>query len=307
MKKKLFVLAAIIGIILLVLTLFLHFKKNKSGLVLKEKIQLENIEKLVLHSKLLDKEMKVNVFLPNGYNEEISYPVLYILHGFSGNADSWFSSMEIHNKAQMLIDEGKIEPLIIVSPQMDNSYGINSAKKYEEIPIIEWGKPSKVHLGMYEDYLYKEVISYIDKSYSTISEKESRYIGGLSMGGYIALRTAFRHQDLFSKVGGHSPGIYLEDQFSDPQFKNWLYPNEQARIEGDPLYMAKSKDLSSLEIYLDCGDDDLFRFYLGCEELFNTLSEKGVSAQYNLNSGGHDINYWTNHTEDYLLFYGAKK
>jgi hypothetical protein len=86
----------------------------------------------------------------------------------------------------------------------------------------------------------------------------------------------------------------------------WLYPNEKLREERDPIYIAESKDLSGLKIYLDCGKEDSYGFYDGCEKLYSMLKEKGVDIQYHLNEGGHTADYIRSNVEKYLLFYSGK-
>lgn len=194
-----------------------------------------------------------------------------------------------------MIDKKEIEPLIIVAPQIDNSYGINSNNS--QLPI------SAFNSGMYEDYLYKELVPYIDTTYSTISSREGRYIGGLSMGGWVALHMAFTHEDMFSKVGGHSPAIFL-DGYSDGVM-SFLYPTEELRNERDPLRVAQNKDLTSLKVYLDCGDQDSYRFFEGCDKLNKILQSKGVDSKYYLNKGKHDGAYWGANIEKYLMFYAG--
>ena len=56
----------------------------------------------------------------------------------------------------------------------------------------------------------KEVIPLTDKTFNTIKDRKGRYIGGISAGGYIALHNTFRHQNMFSKVGGHMPALELK-------------------------------------------------------------------------------------------------
>ncbi|MUT64906.1 alpha/beta hydrolase-fold protein [Paenibacillus sp. NEAU-GSW1] len=58
--------------------------------------------------------------------------------------------------------------------------------------------------------LYCERLAYVESHYPAIGTKEGRYIGDLSMGGWVALHNAFTHPDLFSKVGGHSPAMTSE-------------------------------------------------------------------------------------------------
>ena len=126
-----------------------------------EKTNSERFTKISLSSKALKKDMKVNIYLPKGYSEKNKYPVLYLIHGYTGNEDTWFPGFQVEKKADAMIDKKEIKPLIIVAPQIDNSYGINSSNS--QLPI------SAFNSGMYEDYLYKELVPYIETTYSTIS------------------------------------------------------------------------------------------------------------------------------------------
>jgi enterochelin esterase-like enzyme len=242
--------------------------------------------------------MKVNIYLPKGYSNNVKYPVLYLIHGYTANVDTWMPRLETDKKADDLIEKNEIEPLIIVAPQIDDSYGINSAKVPGEI-----GSPSeKYNTGMYEDYFCKELIPYIDKNYSTISTKEGRYLGGMSMGGWTALYLAFTHTDLFSKVGGHSPAIFLDGYPGTAM--TFVYPNEELRNQRDPIRLAQKKDLTGLKIYLDCGDQD--HCTLGCEKLYDILKSKGADSQYHVYKGDHNDEYWGANVENYLKFYAGK-
>jgi enterochelin esterase-like enzyme len=204
-------------------------------------------------------------------------------------------------KASELIEAGKINPLIIVCPDMENSYGINSSPKYSVIGGSN--RNNNLSQGMFEDYFIKELIPFIDANYSTDARMESRYAGGLSMGGFISLYFAFNHPDLFSKVGGHSPALFMDELPN--RLGPWLYPNEETRKERDPIEIAREKNLSALSVYLDCGDKDSYRFYEGCEKLYGILKENNVKAQYSLNPGEHTGEYWKSHSEEYLLFYAG--
>jgi enterochelin esterase-like enzyme len=68
-----------------------------------------------------------------GYDTHQKYPVLYLFHGKDGNADSWMDGSQgsgavgVNAMATALIAEGKIRPLMIVSPEIDNGYGINTS------------------------------------------------------------------------------------------------------------------------------------------------------------------------------------
>lgn len=226
------------------------------------------LEKITIASKALGRPMRVNVYLPKGYADGAGYPVLYIIHGMGGDPDSWMPNLRMNLTADFLINQERIEPLIIVAPQMDDSYG----------------------LGMYEEYLCVDLIQFVDSRYKTNPSREKRFIGGLSMGGFIALRSAFLHDDLFSKVGGHSAALFG-------------YPGT-TKDEDNPIFIAKSKDLTNLKVYLDCGNLD--PLYSPTAELYDLLQSKGVASENHLYQGGHTGQYWMDHMAEYLLFYAGK-
>lgn len=286
--------------------------RNKTGVIQDEAagiqeessaiLEASEIRSVSFRSEALDCDMRLNIYLPKGYGGRDKYPVLYMIHGYTGNQDAWIPWLKLDEKADELIEAGRIKPLIIVCPQIDNSYGINSSPKTRQ---LGYSASNSLNEGMYEDYLYKDVVSYVDSNFSTVTDREGRYIGGMSMGGCTALHLAFAHPDMFSRAGGHSPALFI-NEFPN-SLEMWLYPNESLRRERDPIYLAQDKDLSSMKVYLDCGDEDSYKFYEGCEKLYGILKEKGVSSEYHLNSGAHDGAYWQDNSENYLLFYSSKE
>lgn len=256
------------------------------------------IKKLNLRSKILGKEMAALVYLPKGYSEQKCLPVLYFLHGRSGNENIMFEA-ELTEKADQLIKERIIKPMMIVCPRIGNSRGLNSAIECSEVLNSE---SRMYNVGMYEDYLTKELIPFVDKTYNTIQDRKGRFIGGASAGGYAALHNAFRHQDLFTKVGGHMPAIELMLEEEDkPHF-----PNREAWRKYDPITIAKNDDTASdIEVYLDAGDKDEGEFYEGCAVLNKILEEKGINSQNHIYIGHHNTEYIKANISKYLKFYGA--
>jgi enterochelin esterase-like enzyme len=246
------------------------------------------VVKISIPSKSLGIAMNVNVYLPATYPGGGKYSVLYLLHGITDNEDKWTQGLRVQDNLDRLIGSNEIQPLIVVMPDIDNSFGINTDKARNF--------PAMISAGKYEDYIIKELIPYIDKRYSTVANRSGRYIGGLSMGGWAALYLAFTHNELFSRVGGHSPAIINDD---------WLYPNFDLRNKRDPIALASNKKLENLHVYLDCGDADSFKFFEGCGRLYKELQGNGVPSEYHLNSGGHDDAYWMANIDTYLRFYGA--
>ena len=248
-------------------------------------------------SYALGKEMNLSVYCPDSHEKE-PLPVLYFLHGRTGN-EQFIRQMEMDKTADKLIASGKVNPLIIVCPNMDNSRGINSSHVYREIK----GKYGVVHKGRYKDYLINEVIPFIDNTFHTIRNRDFRYIGGVSSGGYSALSIGFRHRELFSKIGGHMPAIDLSYADEDECY----FADEAMWLENDPISIAGNVSFNNMKVFLDDGKDDEGEFYYACEKLFRILEEKGVDVQNHLFEGHHNGEYITANMETYLCFYSGSR
>jgi Enterochelin esterase and related enzymes len=259
------------------------------------------VERIAFYSSSLNKEMAMQVYLPEAYNQRTPLPVLYFLHGRNGNENIMFDAM-LNTKADQLIYAGKIKPLIIVCPRIENSRGLNSSQVYVE--ALEPGNSGRmINLGMYEDYLIHEVLPLTDKTFNTTKDRKGRYIGGASAGGYAALHYSFRHQHLFSKVGGHMPALELELQEEDKPY----YKNMDVWKDYDPILLAQTNDISpELEVYLDAGDKDAGKFFEGCLILHNILLKKGIRSQNHVFPGHHNVEYIQSNIGRYLKFYASQ-
>ncbi|MFL0195704.1 alpha/beta hydrolase [Clostridium sp. WILCCON 0269] len=257
------------------------------------------VEKVNFYSDILGKEMLMLVYLPECYNSSTPMPVLYFLHGRSGNENIMFE-MDINTKADGMIKDEEIKPMIIACPRIENSRGLNSSLICKE--VSELGDNNRIiNVGMYEDYFIKEIIPLTDKTFNTIKDRKGRYIGGASAGGYAALHNAFRHQNMFLKVGGHMPALELQLEDEDkPYFKNMGIWQKY-----DPIHIAGNNNISSdIDVYLDAGDKDEGRFYEGCSILHKILKEKGISSENHIFPGNHSAEYIQSNIEKYLKFYG---
>lgn len=257
------------------------------------------IEKVIIKSDILGKEMSMRVYLPDGYGSS-PMPVLFFLHGRSGSSDIIYDG-GINTAADRLMLGGEIRKMIIVCPDIDNSRGINSSPVTSEIKDPDDGK-TIINLGMYEDYFMQEVMPTVDRMYRIDNDRNSRFIGGVSGGGYAALHYAFRNPDMFSKVGGHMPAMEVVLKDDDRPF----YPDITVWDKYDPVTIAKMSDrMSDMDVYLDAGVMDEGQFYEGCGVLHEILKRKGVRTVNHVFPGRHDLAYIRSNMERYLRFYGA--
>src|ERR1700733_7982192 len=150
------------------------------------------LEQKTVMGNILNKVVKYTIYLPPDYETSSrSYPVVYLLHGYTDDDGAWLQFGEINRYADKAIAEGTIPPMIIVMPNGDSSWYINSYDGKEK----------------YEDFFIKEFIPSIEKTYHIKSEKQYRAIAGLSMGGSGSLLYALKYPELFSAAAALSAAI----------------------------------------------------------------------------------------------------
>jgi S-formylglutathione hydrolase FrmB len=238
--------------------------------------------------------------LPPSYDTEKTrrYPILYLLHGLGDN-----EQMLIHSGGMNLVEDlweqNQLGEFLIVTPAGGASFYINS------------------HDGKrrYEDFFLQEFMSGIEKRYRALTQRKSRGIAGISMGGYGALHIAFRHPQLFSAVGAHSAALIenmpnisardsrqlsrlrvLGDAFGspfDPAFWN----------QNDPVTIARTANLAGLKIYFDCGSEDDYGFDGGADALDKLLTSRHIQHEFHLYPGGHNWIYFAEHLPALLEFH----
>jgi S-formylglutathione hydrolase FrmB len=114
------------------------------------------------------------------------------------------------------------------------------------------------------------------------------------------LHNAFRHQNLFSRVGGHMPALELKlEEDAKPYFKDM-----ESWRSYDPISIATENNISDIDVYLDAGNNDEGRFYEGCSMLHEILIEKEINSENYVFSGHHSVEYIQSNLEKYLRFYG---
>jgi hypothetical protein len=112
------------------------------------------------------------------------------------------------------------------------------------------------------------------------------------------------HPDLFAKAGGHSPSLFIAD-FPDKSVSSWLYPDEETRDRRDPLRLARTGNLSGLQVYLDTGSTDVN--LAGCAALQQILLDRNIASENHVFTGTHSRAYCQLHMPEYLVFYGTTK
>ncbi|MBI3740783.1 MAG: hypothetical protein HY257_03365 [Chloroflexi bacterium] len=247
-------------------------------------------------SASLNQDMPFYLYLPRGYFDQTQrrYPVIYLLSGLGGRDSEW-KDYQLCSVMDQFILDGKIPPLIIAMPSGNDNPagGIGSFWFNHAPPPLSDGKK-------WGDYVWKDLVSYIDANYRTLPRRASRAIGGLSAGGQGALTDALTHPELFAAVGAHSPSFRRADgsvaYFGDEQFYN----------QYDPIWLVKNTSTArQLTIWIDVGDRD-DQWGDSIREYHALLDALKIPHAWNLFFGYHDPPYWQTHVPDYLLWYASK-
>ena len=179
---------------------------------------------------------EVVVYTPPGYDAHASkpYPVLYLLHGWSGVADGWTRDQQANFILDNLLAEGKIKPMVVVMP-----LGYGDMSFVEHGFDIWWRDPAAVehNTQLFMSLLTDEIMPFAESAYNISRDREGRAITGLSMGGLEALNTGLHNTDKFAWIGGFSSAVH------SPDF-------EQHLATLDP----KTADLKLL--WIACGTED---------------------------------------------------
>jgi len=242
------------------------------------------------HSDLIGRDLPMLIFLPPGYyDSQRCYPVLYMLHGYGGPYTEW-EKWGIWKSAEPMMRSGQIQPFIIVLPEGERSWWFN------HFPVFTKNNDAKP----WGDYVWKDVVGYVDANYRTLTRRESRAVGGLSTGGQSGLMLGMTHPDVFMIVGAHSPS-FREADGSLEFFGTQDYFNQY-----DPIWLVKNKteNAKKIVIWMDVGqDDDVWgQEVVRYKKLLESLQ---VPFVWHTWPGLHEGSYWTPHIPDYLTWYSA--
>ncbi|HUS36269.1 MAG TPA: alpha/beta hydrolase-fold protein [Verrucomicrobiae bacterium] len=228
----------------------------------REEIAHGKIETVEYDSKSVGNKRKALIYTPPGYSAEKKYPVLYLLHGIGGDEEEWRRGGHPEIILDNLIAERKAVPIIIVMPngraQPNDRPGTNAMAT-----APAFGKFDKDLLG--------DLIPFVESKYSVKTERESRALAGLSMGGGQSLNFGLGNLDTFAWVGGFSSA-----------------PNTKPPAELVPDPEKAKKELKLL--FISCGNKDgLIRISQG---VHGYLKEKDVPHIWHVDEHAHDFQHW---------------
>lgn len=222
------------------------------------------------------------VYTPAGYDPSAkkTYPVLYLLHGFSDEANGWTAVGHANVILDNLIAKGKAKPMIIVMPL---GYGTM------EMIRLGWGAwghqdVRNENFTKFSIALLNEVVPKVESDYRINKDRNAQAIAGLSMGGSESLLTGLNNLDKFAWVGAFSSGGIPEN--FDKDF---------------PTLDAKANQQLKL-LWIACGTED--RLITVNRNFRGWLKTKGINHTDIETPGEHTWLVWRRNLAEFsgLLF-----
>ncbi len=231
-------------------------------------------------STALQRHIGLTVIVPEGPGP---HPAVYQLHGLSDDHTVWSRRTSIERYAER-------HGLLIAMPEGGRSFYCNAPGAVERA----------------EDHIL-ETIAVVDRTFKTIPERSARAIGGLSMGGYGAMKIALKHPHLFASVVSHSGCPDCRVRFKKDGYQDLIHAfGDSMPTSEDALALATRLKRSRgprPAILFDCGTED---FLLDQNRVFRDhLQRIGLAHEYREFPGGHSWEYWDEHVQEALLFHVA--
>jgi enterochelin esterase-like enzyme len=211
----------------------------------------------------------LSVYLPEDYSTSgAPYPVLYLIHGDSGNNltflgggyGGFMSDANVSVIVDRLIQEGKIKPLIVACPDLSG-------------------------IASYEEYLLQDIVSFVDATFRTIPNRESRAIAGHSRGGYDSLYMTLAYPEVFSIAGGFSSYsmVLLRENLGD-------------------LVKAQNKKPYPIRFWLYAGKNDEYGVTQPNRDFVKALRANGFPTEYTEDDGDH-ISRVAQRLDEFLVYF----
>jgi enterochelin esterase-like enzyme len=241
------------------------------------------------YSTALGRHRRMHIYTPPGYEAgRLKYPVLYLLHGAMDCDDSWTSVGRAGFIMDNLIAAKKAKPMIVIMPA-----GHTSAS-------ASMGGGGGASLDEFGQDFVKDIMPYVESNYRVLTDRNSRAIAGLSMGGMQSLNISMSDLGKFSYIGVFSSGIFSSSAKSAaPGAAAPSTPARSPDWEQQHLAMldnaALKKDLKLL--WFATGSEDFL--VNTTKSTLELLKKHGFSPVYKETGGGHTWINWRKYLEEF--------
>ncbi len=256
-------------------------------------------------SPSLGHDLHYAIYLPDGLEAAAPVPVIYLLHGADGTALDWIDQGHVQATADKLIAAHKLPKVIIVVPDAENSWYVDSP-------------PSG--LGAMGTAISEDLPNWIEAHYPVRTDRHGRAIAGNSMGGFGALRFALSEPQRWSAAAAMSgafwnwltPDMVISDKQQEHMKKIFEGafgdPFEPKRmIAESPLAIAAHmpKSAPPPPLFLICGRHDDFHLDQQQPTVEAALRADNIPVTAVMTEGGHDWDTWAMQLPQALEFLGS--
>lgn len=240
-------------------------------------------------SKSLMRTVDITVILPTDkfvatdphFKPQSTFKTLYLLHGILGSTTDWIVGTRIAAWAAE-------KNLAVVMPSGENKFYVDQPD----------------HMEYFGEFIGQELVDFTRRTFPLSTKREDTFIGGLSMGGYGALRNGLKYHETFGSIVALSSALILDDVYTSSYDNPNLIGNRHyyesvfgdiTKLKGsDKDYYAlidglKKEDIP--HIYMACGNDD--HLLKKQNDAFHQhLLERDIPHEYQTGPGGHDWVFW---------------
>ena len=238
-------------------------------------IQFTYVSNVLLRSVPVQVILPVDKLSPDGaYLPLKKYKTLYLLHGLMGSHVDWVSGTRIQRWAEE-------RDLAVVMPAGENSFYVDRPGFH-----TDFGK-----------FIGQELVEMTRRMFPLSDKREDTFIGGLSMGGFGALRNGLKYADTFGSIVALSPALGMFENGPSPvaglvgkTVEQW---EEVVNSDVNPRWLLKQLGERKPRVYMACGKQD--ELLSGCQIYKKLLTEAKVELHYVEDEGGHEWDYWDRH------------
>lgn len=214
------------------------------------------------------------------------FKTLYLLHGIFGNYTDWVSGTRIQRWAER-------RNIAVVMPSGDNAFYIDHPATGD----------------FYGEFIGRELVEITRRMFPLSARREDTFLGGLSMGGYGAVRNGLKYHETFGAIVSFSGALHFldnpqllsdEDDPVDRAFMEAVFGSLEAAGKSDKnpgvlidaLAARKAADpsLPLPKVYICCGTED--RLLPSNRTCRDRMLEKGFDVTYEEAPGDHDWDFW---------------
>ncbi|MDO4496994.1 MAG: alpha/beta hydrolase-fold protein [Bacteroidales bacterium] len=246
------------------------------------------------YSKELGTNRRITVYTPAGYETSgKKYPVFYLLHGAGGDETAWYTQGRATQILDNLIAAGKAEPMILVMTNgnaWDTAAPGESSEGFQQPGALTLNREGTKEAAF--ELHFPDVMKFVEKNFRCKTDKNSRAIAGLSMGGFHSQAISRYYNQKFGYVGLFSGATGGVQALSQKPQESPVYTQFDADFAKQ---FAKGKEPKLF--YIACGKTDFVM--PGVKALREYMDQHNYKYEYNESEGGHIWRNWRNYLVEY--------